>query len=104
YFNSVADDFYNQPGNPQLFEIWDSSPDIPNMGANYNRTSVDYPLPDPEPLTPADNAANMSHTDAGENCVLFYWDGNSSLIKDVDIVQWLQVDQTWGASANQYTD
>jgi len=102
YMDNDINNFKNQPGHPQLFEIWNSNPDIPDM-YNYNLDSADYHLPRPDGDTSviADNASNMSHTDAGENIILFYWDGASSLVKDVDMVEYLPEGVTWaGGDAN----
>lgn len=97
YFNGDYANFTSLPGNPQFFEISETNPNIPQMGTNYNRDSPQYPLSDPG--TPTEGGNNMSHTDGGENVVLFQWDGSSSLVKDVDMVQWFPLESTWGIQA-----
>jgi len=103
YFYDDYSGFTGQTGAPQLFEIWDSSPTIQNMGTNYNMASADYPLAVDRNLVPInDQASNMSHTDAGEYTVLFYWDGSGPLVKDADIVQYLPTGLAWGDDDDQY--
>lgn len=74
--NVTYDDFRNLPGQPLLFEVAETDPDIPNM--TYFNTGS---LPTNFNLT---NAAASN----GELAVLFYWDGVSDLVQDVDIVAW----------------
>lgn len=117
YFDDDLDNFLNQAGSPQLFETWGGvhagtpdpediileDPRVPQMGTNYNKTSIDYPL-DRGATAIADTGSNMSHTDAGEYCVLFTWDGVGPLVQDVDIVQYRPKDDPWGDNANQVRD
>lgn len=99
YFDGSLAAFTGLPGSPQLVEVNESMAEVPNISANYNRTSPEYPLADP--ATPATSGNNLNHTDTDENVVLFYWDGTSSLVQDLDIVQWRAFGNPWGASTNQ---
>jgi len=64
--------FNAQPGSPKLYETYDSMPEIPNMiNRNGDLTS---------------GSMNMSHSDGGENMFMFYYDGTSDTVKDVDMV------------------
>lgn len=69
--------FTDQPGHPQLFETTqDGAADgVPDM---INHASAPRAL---------------SLTNGGEPAILFYWDGQSDLVQDVDIVVWLNAAQ-----------
>ena len=69
--------FTGQPGHPQLFETKQDDDDVPNM-IYYSGGSSPSPL---------------SLTNGGEAAILFYWDGSSDLIADVDIVVWKNAGQ-----------
>lgn len=71
-FDHLLSLYTSQPGNPKLYEMYDSLPQVPNM-TNLN-------------ADPTSGSMNESHTDTGENVILFYYDGTSDLVKDVDQV------------------
>ncbi len=66
--------FQGLPGSPQLFEAHqDGDADgVPDMLIRSNSTSV-------QP---------WNLTNSGEPVVLFYWDGESDLVRDVDFITW----------------
>jgi hypothetical protein len=73
FFGGNLSTFTSQAGTPQLFEVFNSSPSIPDM-ISFN--------------TNATNANNLNKTNAGEFELLFYWDQTSDLVRDVDVIQW----------------
>ncbi|MCC5877939.1 MAG: lamin tail domain-containing protein, partial [Candidatus Sumerlaeia bacterium] len=74
---ATIDDYYDQPGNPQLFTT---------------RTDVVYTQPDDVTPVPAmiryGASERLSLTNGGEWTALVYVDGTSELVQDVDIVAW----------------
>jgi len=73
FFPAGPGAFSAQPGNPQLFEFSSDSDGVPNM---LNRGS----------------GSVLSLSNSGETVILFYWDGSSDLVEDVDIVCWENLD------------
>ncbi len=84
YFDGSLAAFLAQPGAPQLFEAYNSDPAIPDM-VNHNSEATD-------------NKFNLSHTDGGENQFLFYWDGATDLVKDVDMMMYGAIGANLGTS------
>lgn len=74
--------YTGQPGNPKLFETYDSMPEVPNMVSNNADQTSD--------------GLNMGHSDAGENVFLIYYDGVSDNVKDVDAVMYRKVGTSLG--------
>ncbi|MFM7203266.1 MAG: MopE-related protein [Myxococcota bacterium] len=73
YFGSDLNKFKALPGSPQLLEVQSSSPDVPNMTVVSNHLVAGQ--------VPNLNFSNSN----GEGAILFYWDGSSDLVKDVDM-------------------
>ncbi len=72
-YTETAARFYAQPGSPQLFEyvqdgVLDGVPDVVDMDTG--------------------GATRMSITNTQEFAMLFWWDGKSDLVADVDLVAW----------------
>jgi len=72
-FGGTTVTFSAQANSPQLFELKNLSPAIPDM-VNLKSAS------------PRPNSFGMAG--AGGFVSLFYWNGQSDLVKDVDIVRW----------------
>ncbi len=77
FFGGDLNAFTSQPGSPQLFEVTDSNPLVPDM-VNLNSNAT----------TPGNFGKTNGSATNGEHMVLFYWDQSSDLVKDVDIIQW----------------
>ncbi len=78
YFDGSLEAFQNLPGRPQLFETTQDGLEdgVPDMLTPSSYQGVG------DPVYP------MILTNSGEPAILFYWDGESDLVKDVDIVVW----------------
>ncbi len=63
--------FEAQPGSPQIFEVSVDADTVPDL-VNVNLTAFD-----------------LSLTNGGEGVILYYWDGSSDLVSDVDHVCWV---------------
>ncbi len=74
FFGGDLGAFLNQPGSPQLFEAHQDGTDdgVPDMLVRSDSTS----------LQP------WNLTNSGEPVILYYWDGQSDLVQDVDFITW----------------
>lgn len=72
-FGGSAESFAAQPGSPILFEVKNTSATVPDM--------INLKAGQPRQNTLAMNAV-------GGFVMLFYWDGATDLVKDVDLVRW----------------
>lgn len=72
-FSGLLTSFTDLQGSPTLFEVKDTLPEITNM-VNF-KTGL-----------PRQDSLALNNT--GQLMALFYWDGESDLVKDVDLVRW----------------
>jgi len=77
FFGGSLTAFTSQAGSPQLFEVTDSDPLVPNM-INFNSNAT----------TPGNFNKTNGAAANGEHMVLFEWDQTSDLVHDLDIIQW----------------
>lgn len=92
FFSNDLSAFYALPGSPQLFESVDSDATVGNMITHSTAAPVDNPSTTYDESVLAKN--NMSHTNGGEFVALFYWDGISDLVTDIDMVSYATPDAT----------
>lgn len=72
-FSGSLVNFQNQQGTPTLYEVKDTDSEVPNM------VNLKSGLPRQD---------NLALDNTGQLLALFHWDGESDLVKDVDLVRW----------------